>query len=193
MAEMTRGTIAGASRRSRPGCLDEEKRDNKAANKHRDSERADEHSIENRRTNRFLPLSHAIWLCPCLTRVFEREIDVHLEQHGIVDKFLQHHGALRKGRLDHTVCAHRERPTERRSSGRVREKKKKETVQPATNLVPWPCGSWRPARTDSMKASSLISLIAACRGVSPGSILPPKPFHLPAPKPRFFMPSSRRE
>lgn len=31
--------------------------------------------------------------------------------------------------------------------------------------------------------------LAACSMVSPGCTLPPKPFHLPAPKPLFFIPS----
>lgn len=47
---------------------------------------------------------HAQLGCPCLlTRVFVCEIDVYLKQHGIVDEFLQHHGALRQGRLVHTA------------------------------------------------------------------------------------------
>lgn len=38
--------------------------------------------------------------------------------------------------------------------------------------------------------SSTVSLMAASKMVQPGSTLPPKPFHLPAPKPLFFMPRS---
>src|SRR3989338_6433966 len=46
--------------------------------------------------------------------------------------------------------------------------------------------------TTLIPASSNNSRLAASSTVSPASTLPPKPFHLPMPNPRFFIPSNTR-